>query len=228
MSTHIYGYFEDIKDGFKVTTIKEWERKTTIHSVKKYLKNHLLSSLEDDFIVVHSVLKKKNVGYFVLPKVIFPYISFLGSLCYGKNSSESAIKFMVKYMGRVSKEYEYCAGVYYLGYRHGLLHTNMPKIFSYGKRRLGWHVSYAKATSVNRRDQLSTNKTFYPKLFYEDLQKAIQLYIDDFDNPKTREPLFANFKKGFIEMSKIHHIKDIPAGKEVKKYLRKGLNRYSR
>ncbi len=225
MTTHIYGYFEDIND-FKISTIKQWEKVMTPTSAKRYLKEHLLKSLEDDFMVANSALKEKNVGYFASPRIIFPYITFLGSLYCGEDKSISAIKFMVDYMGRVSNEYEYCSGIYYLGYRNGLIHTNMPKIFYYGKKRLGWWISHAEAIGLNRGDHLNGNKILYPELFFKDLKKAIHFYIADFDDPLRGKTLFSNFKKGFIEMSKIHQINDIQAGKEVKKYLRKGLKRY--
>lgn len=226
MATYLYGYNEDI-DSFCLTTIKKWEKKLLVSSAKKYLRNHLLRSLKDDFPVALCSFKKKKVGHFALLRIIFPYITFLGSLYKGEDGTEHALEFMFDYMGRVSKEYEYLSGVYYFSYRHGLLHTNIPKIFSFGKRKLGWHVTYADTVSDNRGDCLEGKLLLYPKLFYDDLCKAVEFYISDFDNLRKQKYLFANFKKGFIDMSKINSIKDVRAGEFSRKLLRKGLKRYS-
>ena len=226
MTTHIYGYFDD-SDDFRLTTGKKWEGKFFVSSAKKYLQNHLLKFLKDDFSVAFHSFKNKKVGHFSLLRIIFPHITFLGSLYKGEDGTESALKFMLDYMGRVSKEYEYLSGVYYMSYRHGLLHTNIPKIFSFGKRKLGWQITYADTISANRGDSLQGKLFLYPKLFYDDLCKAINFYIADFDNIRKQKDLFANFKKGFIEMSKIHSVKDVRVGKLGKTLLRKGLKRYS-
>lgn len=220
MATHIYGYFEDI-DEFRPTTIKQWQRKIKPTGVKKYLSNHLLKSLKDDFPVAFKSFRKKKVGYFALPRIIFPYITFLGSLYKGKDETKSALLFIEEYMGRVAPEYKYLAGIFYIGYRHGLLHTNMPKIFTYASRNFGWWITFAKATKYNRGDILKGNKLFYPQLFYSDLCKAINLYIKDFDDTKKQINLLENFKKGFTEMSKIYTIKDV--GSRSKKFLIKSL-----
>lgn len=226
MVTHIYGYFESIND-FRFSTIKKWERKTLASSAKKYLQNHLLKSLKDDFLVALQTFKRRGVGYFALPRIIFPYIAFLGLLYTGKDGTESALKFMIDYMGRISKEYEYLSGIYYVGYRHGLSHTNMPKIFSFGGKKLGWQITYAKAALANRGDHLRGNLLLYPKLFYTDLYRAIELYIADFDNSKKQKRLLNNFKLGFIEMSKVYPLKEVPVSKLTKTLLRRGLKRYS-
>ena len=227
--TKIYAYFED-NDNFRLTTIKKWEHKLTVASAKKYLRNHLLKSLQNDFSVAFDAYKNKvpqDAGYFALPRIIFPYITFLGSLYKGTNTTESALRFMVDYMGQVSKEYKIRAGIDYFSYRHGLLHTDMPKFFSFGKRKLGWWISFAESNPDNRGDCLYGKLLMYPRLFYEDLYNAIELYISDFCNPRKQKCLFASFKKGFEEMAKIYLIKNLKAGKFGKALLRKGLKKYS-
>jgi len=224
MTKYIYGYFED-KDDLSLSTIKNWEKKFTYSSAQKYLRNHLLKSLEDDFPVALEVFKKRNIGFFALPRIIFPYITFLGTLYKGEDKSRHALEFMSDYMGRVAPEYKFLTGIYYVGYRHGLMHTNMPKIFAFGKRKFGWRISYAKATTNNRTDFLNNSLLLYPELFFEDLRKAINHYINDFSNPKKKLRLFNNFKKGFIEMAKIHYIKDIP-GKNNQRFLRRSLKNF--
>lgn len=226
MAVRIYGYNEKIDD-FRLLNAAKWNKNFSSAGAKKYLSNHLLKSLQDDFLPTYRALKKKNVGYFALPRIIFPYITFLGSLYKGTDSTESAIGFMTDYMGKVAPEYQLRAGIDYIRYRNGLLHTNMPKLFSFGKKTLGWTVSFAKAGCFNRGDYLSGNLIMYPKLFYDDLCKAIKIYIADFDDPQKSNQLLANFKQGFIEMAKIHSANDVRSSTNVKKILRKGLKKYT-
>lgn len=229
MTTHIYGYFEDTDD-FRLTTVKRWEKSITVSGAKKYLRNHLLKSLQNDFTVAFKAYKKKNVGYFALPRIIFPYITFLGSLYKGEDSTNSSLEFMIEYMGRVSDEYKLRAGIDYVGYRHGLIHTNMPKIFCFGKRKLGWGLHFAKVGEGNRGDFLDGNLRFYPELFFKDLCSAIELFISDFDDTSKEIQLMESFKKGFTEMSRIFKVKDLK-GRDfnfAKRMVKKGLRKYCR
>lgn len=225
MTKHIYGYFEDSND-LRISTITKWEDSLTYSAAQRYLREHLLKSLKNDFNVAFDSYKNKtpqDAGFFALPRIIFPYISFLGSLYTGRpnEDTKSALMFMDKYMGSISREYKDLAGYYYIGFRHGLMHTNMPKIFTYAKQKFGWTVTFADATGENRTDNLGGNKLLYPKLFCDDLCGAIELYIADFDNTRKRNRLFRNFKTGFIEMAKVHSIKDTPLS--GRKFLRKSL-----
>lgn len=197
-----------------------------VSGAKKYLKNHLLKSLKDDFIPAFKVYKKRNTGYFSLMRIIFPYITFLGSLYKGVDETKSALEFMVDYMGQIDNEYKDKSGIYYIAYRHGLLHTNMIKVFTYGKKKLGWYVSFANVGQGNRGDYIGTNLAMYPKLFFDDLCKAIELYIADFDFKTKQVKLMDNFKRGFIKMGTFYSIKDIGKDKIVQKFLRKGLKKY--
>lgn len=224
-STHMYGYFEDIND-LKLTTIGKWKKNITVSGAQKYLREHLLRSLKNDFDVAFSAYKNKipqDAGFFALPRIIFPHISFLGSLYTGKSNkdTESGLLFMDKYMGDISQEYKNLTGYYYIGFRHGLMHTNMPKIFTYARQRFGWIITFADATEDNRTDNLNRNKLLYPKLFCDDLCGAIELYINDFNNKRKQKRLFTNFKDGFIEMAKVHSVMDISLS--GRKFLRRSL-----
>jgi len=225
MDKRIYGYFED-DDSFHLTTIKKWEEGLSVSGIQKYLENHVLKSLRDDFLPALKTYKKKNVGYFALMRIIFPYITFLGSLYRGIDETKSALQFMVDYMGRVDDEYRHKAGVYYVAHRHGLLHTNSSKIFIYGKKKLGWYVSFANVGRRNRGDFLGSNLGMYPRLFFDDLCSAMDLYIKDFDNNRKEKELIKNFKKGFIKMAKLHSIKDVGRDKTVRQLVRRGLRKY--
>jgi len=222
MPNHIYGYFED-DDDFRPTTKKRWGNQFKISGAKKYLENHLLKSLENDFKVAHRSFKRKNAGFFALPRIIFPYITFLGALYGGEDKSSNAMEFMVEYLGRVDKVYKSLAGLIYIGYRHGLMHTNMPKLFVSNRRWYGWHITHAPATVRNRDDFLTRSGSLimYPHLFYKDLCKAIKFYISDFDDTNRQALLFENFKKSFIEMAKTQSVKETP--KDSRRFLKKSL-----
>lgn len=175
--------------------------------------------------MVKSLIKNDSFfleSNFALPRILFPYITFLGTLYKGEDKTESALAFMQEYMGRVAESYKDLSGLYYVGYRHGLLHTNMPKLFAFAGDYIGWWVSFANSTESNRTDFLKGGKVFYPDLFYKDLCKAINLYIKDFNDPKKQNVMFSNFKKGFVEMAKLYRIKDTK-GKYSQRSLRKSF-----
>ena len=123
MAVRIYGYDESTDD-FRLLGSKKWAKNISSAGAKKYLGNHLLKSLQDDFPPTYRVLKKKSVGYFALPRIIFPYITFLGSLYKGSDSTESAIEFMTDYMGKISPEYQLRAGIDYVSQSQRAMPTN--------------------------------------------------------------------------------------------------------
>lgn len=132
MTEPIYGYDQRINDFQLFSTEQEWKNHIDVSGAISYLKNHLQKSLKDDFYPAYEAYRSRGVGFFALPRIVFPYITFLGTLLSGKDSSENAIEYMNKYMGKANTIFnnkELCDFIYRV-YRHGLAHTNMPTVSS--------------------------------------------------------------------------------------------------
>lgn len=226
-SEDFYGY---LNGKFQVMDRNDWEKSFSIEDAKKYLNVELKQSLINDFLPCFEVFKEKRVGNFAILRIIFPYITFLGTLYRGKEGSTNCIRFMIDYLGKVHGEYRDKSAIYYVVYRHGLEHTNMPKIITNNKKKLGWLISFQNATHRNQDDYLYRNLLIYPKLLFDDLIKAIDIYLNDLSH---NEDLFENFKKGLVTMCRIHNISDIASkikNKQdavfIESLLNKGIEKY--
>ena len=155
-------------------------------------------------------------------RILFPYITFLGALYKGNDGTNNAITFMEDYMSINDASYKDLAGLLYVGYRHGLMHTHMPKTFRYRNRSVGWWITYRPEAHFSF---LNNNLLICPAVFYKDLDLAIKFYIKDFDDRKKVRILSKNFKKGFEEMGRITSLDKLgkKGSKMTVKSVRKGL-----
>jgi len=174
----------------------------------KYLEHHLKKSLSDDFGRAYHAFFSPTalVGFFALPRMLFPYITFLGTLYRGKDDSQNAVAFIVDYLGRFNPSYQDIGDIIYYVFRHGLIHTNMPKVMRIAGRDIGWAITYRdvdhlKLSPLGLKD---LNIYFSPRPFYFDILCAIDQYVEDLCNPQYQRDLLENFKSGFIRMARFH------------------------
>ncbi len=128
----VWAYDPRINEFCLFSTEQEWKDCIDVPGASSYLKNDLQKSLKDDFYPAYEAYKSSRGGFFALPRIVFPYITFLGTLLGGRDSSENAIEYMNKYLSKVNSTFgdkQLCDFIYRV-YRHGLAHTNMPKVAS--------------------------------------------------------------------------------------------------
>jgi hypothetical protein len=221
----VYAYDQEINDFRLFVTKQKWKDHITVSGAISYLKNHLQKSLKDDFYPAYEAYKpawgggvyKSRGGFFALPRIVFPYITFLGTLLGGGESSRNAIDYMHKYLSKVNQAYEdkeLCYFIYWV-YRHGLAHTNMPKVVSENGKVFGWrivfddkqHLSVDNAPGVSGK---SATLSISPKKLANEVVSSIDEYVKDL---QVKSELLDKFKEGFVSMATTSH------------YLDKGKNR---
>lgn len=213
MTELIYGYDQRINDFQLFSTEQEWKDQIDVSGAISYLTNHLKKSLINDFYPAYEVYQRKGgIGFFALPRIIFPYITFLGTLLGGKDSSKNAANYMNKYMSKANQTYtdkELCDFIYRV-YRHGLAHTNMPKVASENGKVFGWRIVFDdnEHLSVDKNPRISGKSALLsisPKKLADEVIYSIDEYIEDL---RTGVASFDKFKEGFIFMATTSHYLD--------------------
>jgi len=213
MTEPIYGYDQRINDFQLFSTEQEWKDNIDVSGAISYLTNHLQKSLINDFYPAYEVYQRKGgIGFFALPRIIFPYITFLGTLLGGKDSSKNAANYMNKYMSKANQTYtdkELCDFIYWV-YRHGLAHTNMPKVASENGKVFGWRIVFDdnEHLSVDKTPRISGKNALLsisPKKLADEVIYSIDGYIEDL---RTGVASFDKFKEGFISMATTSHYLD--------------------
>ncbi len=213
MTEPVYAYDQGSGDFRLFLTAQEWTDHITVSGAISYLKNHLQKSLKDDFYPAYEAYKpawgggayKSRGGFFALPRIVFPYITFLGTLFGGKDSSKNAVNYMYKYLSKVNQTYadkELCDFIYRV-YRHGLVHTNMPKVVAENGKIFGWRIvfddsQHLKVDDTPRISDKSTLLSISPKKLADEVTYSIDEYIRDL---QTETVLFDKFKNGFLCMA---------------------------
>jgi len=203
----------------------EWKQQMTCEGARNYLVYHLLESLENEFFpaieAFHEDSYRTGVGkgFFSLLRMIFPAITFLGTLYKRTDTSTNAISFMRDYMGQVNKKYKHISDLIYNVYRHGLMHSYMPKVLEIDKKFVGWEITYNDDNHLRiSKSKNDVKISLSPNRFFQDLLKALVRYISDFDDPKKKEQLLKNFTEGFMIMSEVLNESDL-----LKRRCRTGL-----
>jgi len=201
----VWAYDNTINDLRLYESAEIWKAELTFEAAKNYLSKHLKKSVERDFRPAFIGYKNYGGGYFGSLRILFPTITFLGALYKGKDHTSNAVAFMRDYMGLINKKYEEIGDLIYYIFRHGLMHTQMPKVINIDNVNVGWVITFndeqhLKISGIGRKP---ININLSPNKLYKDLILAIDLYIQDFDNELKKHHLLDSFKKGFIEMSKI-------------------------
>lgn len=149
--------------------------------------------------IKHFIDTKEGIGFFAIPRLIFPEIDAFGGYFSGtiKNTPEYAIMFMKEYFVRINTEYKRKSAFVYVIYRHGLMHQHTPKFMSYRKKNVGWAIQLTEPGKLNHHLKMR-GKTVYINgvQFYEDLMKSIRLYKKDIEKDKN------NLVKRFIKAHK--------------------------
>ena len=163
-------------------------------------------------------------GYFSLLRSLFPSITFLGTLYKGVDNSSNCVAFIKDYMGKINNQYNNIGDLIVLIFRHGLMHTQMPKVISVDGLNIGWVITY------NDRDHLNVstiglkpiNIYISPHQLYLDLLNALDFYMTDLT---SKPELLDNFKKGFLTMVLFYQEPEIEMNCKIGfEYLRSKIN----
>lgn len=191
--------------------VSEWEQEITVNGVVKYLNEHLKQSIINDFETAYLVyINRGNVGYFGSLRILFPSITFLGALYGGYDSSSNVVLFIKNCLGKFNDVYKNIGDVLYAVYRHGLIHTNMPKVIIVNNVDVGWVITFNDNLHLNfnKIGLKEYNIWISPHQLYIDLLSAIDSYITELKDINNIH-LINNFKRGFIQMTKYHREQDI-------------------
>lgn len=215
----IWAFDQSINDFRLFSTEQEWVTHIDVPGAILYLEKHFQKSLKDDFYPAYETYKRRGLGFFALPRIVFPYITFLGTLLGGKDSSRNAVDYMSKYLSKVNQIYsdkELCDFIYRV-YRHGLAHTNMPKVAAENGKIFGWRIVFddSQHLKVDRNPEIkgkSAILSISPNKLAGEVLSSIDEYIKDLQNAPE---LFATFKEGFLSMATTSHYVDKRMAKRI-------------
>ncbi len=206
----VYGYNVQTGDHSLFASEADWEDQLTVPGIKRYLNDHFRNQLAREVPVAVDAFKAASVrtgigtGFWALARMVLAPISFLGALYRGSDSTDHAIEFLEEYIGRRQNRPEYLAtaALLFVMYRHGLIHTSMPKVIERDAGLIvGWGVTLAPSGHLTRqRGANSVTILLSPEQLYLDLVQAIDLYAADFDGGQQAE-LVRAFKAGYLTMA---------------------------
>ena len=119
---------------------------------------------------------------------------------------------MNKYLSEVNRIYvdkELCDFIYRV-YRHGLAHTNMPKVVAENGKIFGWRIVFDDSQHLDiDRTPGSSGKSallsISPKKLADEVVSSVDEYIKDLQKGSA---LFDTFKEGFLSMAATSHYVD--------------------
>ncbi len=172
----------------------------------------ILESIESDLMLALRVHERENRGGFLsISRQVFCYLDYLGALAAdGKNTSDNAVAFMVKYLAQINPEYSgKCKLLYYM-WRQGTVHEYDPKVISSINEQFYIHWGANNSSKLlNRKWHLKClcNKgkpnhyRWFINLFVlvEDLQASIKHFISDLESD---EGYLSKVKDNYTELSK--------------------------
>ena len=211
----VYGYKEQDNDFRLFSSEVDWEKQLTVNGVKRYLKDHLRNQLVRELPLAIDAFKKASnatrvgTGFWGLARMVFAPVSFLGALYKGSDSTDNAIDFLEEYIGRRQNRQAYLdlSAPIFVMYRHGLIHTAMPKVIERDDGVIvGWGVTLNPQEHLTKKIAAkSITLLLSPEQLYQDLVQAIDSYAGDFDGPQQTQ-LFDAFKSGFLTMATINRV----------------------
>lgn len=132
----------------------------------QYLKKEVRKSIINDILDIakyHSRPdKKKEAGFYSVPRQVFCYVDYLGHLAYGNGyTTEHAERFIREYF---PKNYRGYAELLYSMWRHGTVHTYKPKrIFAkYPGDKPEMINIYSLSNNANEAGNRQANMKFFP------------------------------------------------------------------
>lgn len=202
----LWAYDPEWNDFRAYNTVEEWTNQITSEGAIKYLVNHVRKSVIDDFEPAYKAYIESGTGFFSMLRMLFPTIDFLGTLNKGHRGSQNAVAFIHDYLGRINERYTFIGDLVWYVFRHGLLHTQMPKVIQVGGTNIGWAITFNNNDHLNVVPQGKKPLNIYicPHQLYLDLINAIDHYIIDMSNEDKKDELLDNFKCGFIDMSRFY------------------------
>lgn len=110
-----------------------------------YLGTDLHLAIQNDLVDVLKFHEQKDIsGFHSIPREVFCYIDYLGSLIEGPPAtSRKAIHFIEKYMVKADIEYKHYGKIIYEMWRHGTIHEFDPKVLIHSQRKdmIGWQTN---------------------------------------------------------------------------------------
>lgn len=172
--------------------------------IENYIKNEIQQSIKNDVGTSLNAYweefykNNKGVGYFAVPRMIFPELDGLGSFITGetKNTVLNIKTYMQEVMSLVDSRYADFATFIPLIFRHGLLHQHSPKRFKHKNADIGWRFvinSPNNPVEVSRKRHLvfdRNNLSIDMNLFFNDVVKSIDLFL-----PMVTKEYRHNFEK---------------------------------
>ena len=209
----VYAYDQEVRDFRLFESEQEWKDHIKVFGAISYLKEHFQRSLINDFYPAYEAYERqRGVGFFALPRIVFPYITFLGTLLGGRDSSKNAVNYMNKYLSKVNQTYadkELCDFIYRV-YRHGLAHTNMPKVVAENGKIFGWRIDFDDTKHLSVQEG---NLSISPRRLACEVISSIDEYIKDL---QAQSELLDKFKEGFISMATTSHYVDRGRSRRLK------------
>lgn len=171
----------------------------------------------------HSV--ENNSSLWIVPRLLFPEIDGLGRLRYGdvrsSGDSRCPAQFMREYFPK--PEYREISGFIYNVYRHGLIHSHWPKRMIIDNKIREWVIILSNDSQIHLEfsDKDKTRLNISAKDFCEDFIKAIEKYINEFDDDNALQ-VYKLTRKFSITYYKIHEPEkeeDVRKSKSKRKYI---------
>jgi hypothetical protein len=215
----------------------EWRTQTTAQGAAQYLRKNILVQLSEIPAAIEAFKARadeanqrgEGVGFWSMLRMTLAPVGFLGALYKGKDNSENAIDFIDKYVGdRCNKpDYKRLFPLVWFQFRHGLVHTAMPKTFERAKDKkvIGWGVTLERNAHLHvtlgpgGAGEKAGFLMVCPEVLAEDVIAGVQQYTSDFDKPTLRPELLENYKAGFVAMGRVTRAETERASEKMQKRL---------
>lgn len=168
----------------------------------------IINSVERDVVAAigafnnHNAVNKNKIGFFAVPRMIFPEIDCLGCLyCGNLATSKNSVTFMRKYFSQVNILYKHISGFLYMTYRHGLMHQHEPKNVELKQQNFFWQISMNHPTFHLKFRQPYNHLVLDGSKFLSDFLESARIYLNDFEIDQGNVFL-ENFNKALGEMIK--------------------------
>lgn len=192
----IVGYFPD-KPTWRMVAIEEYKKAFNHDAAIYYLDHEILESVDREMKVI---LTGDKAGFYAGLRFLFPEVSHLSHLYYGKGWGLKESKYVSRFMRKFNILSPEC-GVYYEVFRHGLMHSHHPKWIK--KAKNGWYIS-----NTEKLDRLFG--IFIPS-FTEQIKLAITQFINELktEQGKKKKYRLDKFFDAMVDVGKILNKKDL-------------------
>jgi hypothetical protein len=187
----------------------------TQKEIIEYLRELRVSAKED--LKPFLCLRLKVERSFALIKLVLTYVDYLGALyCADLEHRRSegpfatgpnAVAFLEEIFGKIDPNYSKWSSLLWTMYRHGTVHLDEPLCLEYNEAKITWTIhtgdrkqivpGYLEGREMEHLVplRLNANEWILPiseRCLYEDLIKAISLFIDAIRTSSERQERFVN------------------------------------